>query len=61
LREMGYVKCKRCKKDFVIDDSNPNVHYATSGNEMCGWCRYYKSLKRGEWYQNATGDYLQKQ
>ena len=59
---MGYVKCDSCGKDFVLDTSNPNIHYAPIENEkqLCNWCDNYQNLKDGEWYQTSDGKYHQK-
>ena len=59
---MGYLKCSRCKKDYFVDEDNPNYHYSSQTDiKMCSWCNeYYNSLKKGDWYQNEKGEFLQK-
>jgi hypothetical protein len=62
---MSYIKCVSCGKQEFKDYSTPNIHYSAEENDTrnfkCKWCLSFESLKVGEWYQTADGEYHQKQ
>jgi len=51
--------CKQCNREFLEDDHNPGIHYSTPA-ELCIHCEGSNSLKDGQWYQAADGNYYQK-
>lgn len=61
---MSYIKCTVCGNNEFKDYSNPNVHYSEQENDAkkfkCKHCLNFESLKTGEWYQDAKGEYHQK-
>lgn len=36
---MSYIKCEKCRRYFVIDDSNPNIHYDPDPSKICSHCQ----------------------
>ncbi len=56
---MAYEKCKQCKKQFVVDYSNPNIHYGPTPT-ICSPCKEFNALPIGGTYQNEKGEFLTK-